>query len=497
MPEYLHPGVYVSELPDRTASIHGVSTATACFVGEARMGRALVPRAITSWSEFQRLFGDLDARHHMPLAVQHFFLNGGTHAWIVRVIDPVGATTAAVGDNQQLPRFRARGPGAWGNVTLTISRSPASPDRIDLAISHGAAVLEQLTALSLSADRDRFYADIINRDSNIITVEPRPDGTFLVPADASQVPDAPLTLTLTGGADGDPLKAISAESLQAATASLDLIDDISILAFPGVSDPHLAAIGSRYAAGRTTMIFLVDPPGGAHSTSAGLMDELKAFYAAYTPKDSYSALYFPWVEIADPYSNIPGTTRFAPPSGFIAGLYARTDRNRGVWKAPAGTEALLVGASGLALNVTDAVQDTLNPLGINCIRQFDAAGIVCWGARTLGTLSSPEYRYVPIRRLAIFLRESVYRGTRWVVLEPNDEPLWSSLRASLSAFMSRLFQDGALQGASEKEAFFVQCDATNNIQATIDAGEVHMRIGFAPLKPEELVILDIVQKHQA
>src|SRR5262249_34555309 len=156
---------------------------------------------------------------------------------------------------------------------------------------------------------------------------------------------------------------------------------------------------------------------------------------------------FPWLEISDPYSTVSGATRYAPPSGMIAGLYARTDDTRGVWKAPAGTEATMNGAVGVAAMVTDSDQDTLNPIGVNCIRQFAASGIVCWGARTLATTVKPEERYVPVRRMTIFLKVSLFRGTQWVVFEPNDAPLWNAIVFNVNAFMLTQFRAGAFQGS--------------------------------------------------
>jgi phage tail sheath protein FI len=183
-----------------------------------------------------------------------------------------------------------------------------------------------------------------------------------------------------------------------------------------------------------------------------------------------------------------------PPSGFVAGQYARTDSRRGVWKAPAGTEANVAGAVGLTRQLTDAEQDTLNPIGVNALRFFPASGIVVWGARTLATQADPEYRYIPIRRLAIFLEQSIYNGIQWAVFEPNDEDLWASLRLNIGAFMMTLFRQGAFQGGTPAQAFFVKCDAQTNPQDQINAGIVTVLVGFAPLRPAEFVVIRISQK---
>jgi len=178
---------------------------------------------------------------------------------------------------------------------------------------------------------------------------------------------------------------------------------------------------------------------------------------------------------------------------------ARTDGSRGVWKAPAGLEAGLTGVVDLSVNLTNDENGSLNRVGVNCLRTFREVGAVVWGARTLrgsDTLSD-DYKYVPVRRLALFLEESLYRGTQWVVFEPNDEPLWSQIRLSVGAFMQDLFRKGAFQGTTPRDAFFVRCDAETTTQYDIDRGIVNIQVGFAPLKPAEFVIISIQQKTAA
>jgi len=197
--------------------------------------------------------------------------------------------------------------------------------------------------------------------------------------------------------------------------------------------------------------------------------------------------------MADPLKN--GKLGLYPPSGTIAGLYARTDASRGVWKAPAGTEASLVGAQGVEKVLTDLQNGTLNQKGVNCIRVFPATGVVSWGARTLRGDDglSDEYKYIPIRRLALYIEESLYRGTQWVVFEPNDEPLWAQIRLNIGSFMQSLFRQGAFQGKSPQEAYFVKCDKETTTQDDINRGIVNIIVGFAPLKPAEFVVIMIQQ----
>jgi uncharacterized protein len=199
------------------------------------------------------------------------------------------------------------------------------------------------------------------------------------------------------------------------------------------------------------------------------------------------------VKIADPLDN--GRLRSFGASGTIAGLFARTDSARGVWKAPAGTEATLRNVAVLEDVLTDPENGTLNPLGINCLRNFPIFGPVSWGARTLdgADQQASEWKYVPVRRIALFLEESLYRGTKWVVFEPNDEPLWAQIRLNIGAFMQNLFRQGAFQGQTPRDAYFVKCDKETTTQTDINSGIVNIVVGFAPLKPAEFVVIKIQQ----
>ena len=206
-----------------------------------------------------------------------------------------------------------------------------------------------------------------------------------------------------------------------------------------------------------------------------------------------AALYFPRVIESDP--NRQGQLDTFVPCGCVAGVMARTDAQRGVWKAPAGIDAAVNGTQGLAVSLTDDENGMLNPLGVNCLRTFPIIGSVVWGARTLrgADLLADEYKYVPVRRLALYLEESLYRGTQWVVFEPNDEPLWSQIRLNVGAFMQNLFRQGAFQGKTPSEAYFVKCDKETTTQNDINLGIVNVVVGFAPLKPAEFVIIKIQQ----
>jgi phage tail sheath protein FI len=206
-----------------------------------------------------------------------------------------------------------------------------------------------------------------------------------------------------------------------------------------------------------------------------------------------SAYYFPWIQAPDPLTG--NRPRLFPPCGFVAGIYASTDSSRGVWKAPAGIDASLAGVSGLQYVLTDQQNGSLNVKAVNCLREFKVYGDVVWGARTLrgNDQAASEWKYVPIRRLALFLESSLYNGTQWVVFEPNDETLWGQIRLNVGAFMQGLFLQGAFQGTTPQRAYFVKCDAENNPQSSINLGIVNILVGFAPLVPAEFVVIQIQQ----
>ncbi|MER6957233.1 MULTISPECIES: phage tail sheath subtilisin-like domain-containing protein [unclassified Streptomyces] len=240
-------------------------------------------------------------------------------------------------------------------------------------------------------------------------------------------------------------------------------------------------------------VLLVDPPkswtdAGDLDTVIGKLNEVQG-----NESDKNAAVYYPRILAPDPLRG--GPPRPFPPSGVMAGVLARTDVQRGVWKAPAGTDASLTGVSDLEVPLTDLEIGRLNPLGVNCLRRLPAAGPVAWGARTLRGADrlADEWKYLPVRRLALFIEESLFRGTQWVVFEPNDEPLWASVRLNVGAFMNSMFRAGAFQGRTPTEAYLVKCDKDTNPQNDIDRGIVNIHVGFAPLKPAEFVIVHIQQ----
>jgi phage tail sheath protein FI len=300
-------------------------------------------------------------------------------------------------------------------------------------------------------------------------------------------------ITLQGGTESSFTDAeaynqfIGGRSQRTGIFALEGVDLFNLLCLPGVTDPGILQDAAAYCQERRAFLIADAPPGKKPLEMVSLIS------GPTLPKTEYGAVYYPWIQVADPLKG--GQLSLFPPSGTVAGLYARTDSARGVWKAPAGTEATLVGVSGVEYPLTDLENGTLNPLGVNCLRVFPVYGAVAWGARTLrgADQMTSEYKYVPVRRLALFLEESLYRGTQWVVFEPNDEPLWAQIRLNVGAFLQNLFRQGAFQGKSPRDAYFVKCDKETTTQNDINLGIVNILVGFAPLKPAEFVILKIQQ----
>ncbi|MGC2108246.1 MAG: phage tail sheath C-terminal domain-containing protein [Candidatus Korobacteraceae bacterium] len=279
-----------------------------------------------------------------------------------------------------------------------------------------------------------------------------------------------------------------------ALLDVDLFNILCLPATANLPDVNAASVASAATTLCTTRraFYILDVPEQDQSRDK-VQPILDWIGANSTLRSSYSALYFPRIDIPDPLNAF--RLRATPPSGTMAGLYARTDTNRGVWKAPAGTEATLTNVQKLEYKLTDPENGVLNPLAINCLRNFPIYGPVSWGARTLNGADqmSDDYKYIPVRRLALYIEESLYRGTQWVVFEPNDEPLWAQIRLNVGSFMHDLFRKGAFQGQTPTDAYFVKCDNQTTTQNDINLGIVNVSVGFAPLKPAEFVVIQIQQ----
>lgn len=502
-----YPGVYVQEIPSGVKTITGVSTSTAAFFG--RMERGPVNKAVrcTSFADFVRAFGKAHPESDLKNSVKQFFDNGGNDCYVVRLAHAaaIADLTLQNGDGADFLIISATSAGEWGNnVNFSVAANGDGTFNMTVSeIVNGVTVTTEPTYVKLSMDpaSPNYVVDFVTQNSNLIdvtTVDPIPPTTdpLSLPVDGDYVlgtgtgvvgtddDGTPLMVTDYGADDGNFL----------GFWALERVDLFNLMVIPGDADidpvgyQTLIDTASVYCEEKRAFL-LVDAP--ASWTSGGIMvataNEVNALRVSMSKQ--YAAVFYPRIKFSD-----GGIIKTMGASGMIAGLMARTDSQRGVWKAPAGTEAGLRGAVDLEINLTDNENGILNKLGANCIRKFPV-GIVNWGARTLDGFddNGSEWKYIPIRRLALFLEESLFRGTKWVVFEPNDEPLWAQIRMNITAFMMGLFRQGAFQGSTPDKAFFVKCDAETTTQADRNLGIVNIQVGFAPLKPAEFVIITIQQ----
>jgi len=509
-----YPGVYIEELPSGARTITGVATSVTAFVGRALRGPVGEPVTVNGFGDFERVFGGLWIAGPMSYAVRDFFRNGGHQATIVRLFhgppgsDGTAAVELAAGEERLV--LAAVSPGTWSNE-LTAEVDREGIDR-EVAERYG---MDEAALFNLTLG-ERLPGGRRERIRNV-TVGPGPRRLDHVLAASSRLaraaaplPAAPPSNTdpenpprAAGGDDGAALTLADYEGSRDAKSGIYGLEKASLfnlLCIPpetrgGDTDPAVFQLAMGYAAEQRALL-IVDPPAAwGHdpiSPAAAARDGL-AELGLNGPAARNAALYFPRIVAADPLRE--GQAGSFVPCGAVAGVIARTDAERGVWKAPAGTDAALNGIQGLETDLTDAENGLLNPLGVNCLRRLPAAGPVIWGARTLRGADrlADEYKYLPVRRLALYIEESLYRGTQWVVFEENDEPLWAQIRLNVGAFLNTLFRQGAFQGASPREAYFVQCDRDTTTQDDVDRGVVNIVVGFAPLKPAEFVVIKIQQ----
>ncbi|MGZ5130473.1 MAG: phage tail sheath family protein [Caldimonas sp.] len=374
-----------------------------------------------------------------------------------------------------------------GNSRLVVTAGRGDPDR---------AISDVVTFSNATGPADTSATDIGLVTAATRNVQQYPLGSLLVSAAAYQqgargadgvAPDADALVGAVADANDRGIYALRKADLfnllcipRAATLAAEANGDTLMRQ---VVEKSIAFCESRRA------FMLVDIPESVNEVS-----EMKDWLDAHGNfRSRNSAVFFPRLKVADPAAGY--RLRSFASSGTMAGLFARTDSDRGVWKAPAGIEATLRGVDDLDYRLTDAENGTLNPLAINCLRMFPVYGMISWGARTLdgADQTGSEWKYIPIRRLALMLEESLFRGTKWVVFEPNDEPLWARIRLNIGAYMTSLFRQGAFQGTTPKDAFFVKCDAETTTQDDRNKGIVNIEVGFAPLKPAEFVVIKIQQ----
>lgn len=508
-----YPGVYIQEIPSGVRTITGVATSIAAFVGRAARGPVNTPVTITSYGDFERIFGGLWIHSRLGYAVRDSYQNGVTTAIIVRLVH-TDATTATIMLPGGPPTLAAASEGAWGNALHAVVDSNVSAD---VATQFGltAADLFNLTVRDFNTGVTESFRNLTVKDSprridhvlemestlvrsaGLLTGVPTANAAPAVGQTIWSDPGANTAATAASGSDGTALDendfdGAGKEAAKQGLYALYNTDIFNILCIPPYLagddvDATLVGKAATFCETRRAML-LVDPP-----TAWATVAQAQAGVSAVGTNSKNAAVFFPRIREADPLRNNSLST-FVP-CGVVAGIFARTDGQRGVWKAPAGLDANLVGVPEISLGMTDLENGLLNPHGINCLRSLPAAGRVVWGSRTLqgDDRQASEWKYIPVRRTALFIEESLYRGTQWVVFEPNDEPLWAQIRLNVGAFMHNLFRQGAFQGATPKDAYFVKCDKESTTQNDINLGIVNIVVGFAPLKPAEFVIISIQQ----
>jgi phage tail sheath protein FI len=530
-----YPGVYIEELPSGVHTITGVATSITAFIGRAARGQVNEPITITSFADYDRTFGGLWQPSSMSFAVNDFYGNGGSTAIIVRLTHQAGTATFTLPEDaepQASPlhgavsppstyaslNLQAASPGAWAN-NLGISVDYQTKDSTDLSLFNltltlmDAArqtklVVEKYLNLSVDPASSRFIGTVLDQQSELAVVVTDMNGKYEVPyvrpaltVASGSPPQGPW---FQGGDDGGPLTDTDFLGDQAdkeglyALEKADLFNILCIPPYLGDNSPHgddvstnLVSKAAQYCEDRRAF-YILDPPSAWTSlkTAQTQFSQIQQFVG--TTSD-HAAIFFPRVLEQNPLLDNQLDT--IAPSGAIAGVFARTDAQRGVWKAPAGQDATLNGVVQLALQLTDPENGLLNPLGLNCLRTFPLVGNVVWGARTIrgADALADQWKYIPVRRTALFLEESLYRGLKWAVFEPNDETLWQNIRLNAGSFMHDQFRKGAFQGSSPDQAYFVKCDSETTTQSDIDNGVVNVIVGFAPLKPAEFVVIQIQQ----
>ncbi|MFD4502784.1 phage tail sheath subtilisin-like domain-containing protein [Streptomyces sp. NPDC058457] len=517
MPSYLSPGVYVEEVASGSRPIEGVGTSVAAFVGLAPTGPLNEPTLVTNWTQYVASFGEFTDGYFLAHSVYGFFNNGGSAAYVVRV----GGTAEGAGGEAKSPAAlrgsaaqAALPPGeakplgtfivsaiASGDLSVEVAdpEGEGPAERFKLVVKDGGKTAETFDVTAKKGGRNYVVTQVKER-SRLITVTEaapaaqlaRPENQTVALAAPAQTPASASPVADAGSHPG-PADYLGDSADRTGFGGLEAVDEISMVAVPdlmaayqrGAIDleqvkavqlgliAHCELMGDRVA--------VIDPPPSLNARQIRVWRQETAGYDS-----KYAALYYPWIKTFDPSS---GQSRLIPPSGHVAGVWARNDAERGVHKAPANE--VIRGAVDLELQITRGEQDLLNPIGVNCIRAFPGRGIRIWGARTLS--SDPAWRYLNIRRYFNYLEESILIGTQWVVFEPNDHNLWARIRRNISAFLVNEWRSGALFGQRPEEAYYVKCDEETNPPESVDVGRVICEIGIAPVKPAEFVIFRLAQ----
>jgi phage tail sheath protein FI len=505
---YLSPGVYVEEVDRGPKPIQGVSTSVAAFIGFAEKGPINEATLVTNWTQFVDTFGGFLEGAFLPYSVYGYFNNGGNTCFVLRL--PTSEDGAAPAG--ELPSRAVKLLSRGKEPTPTLSVAPQDPeaklevtvspsdeegagdDQFDITFKVGPQT-ETFSGLTFSrAKGAKTVVDTITAESKLVMV-----ADLEAPGTIAERAPALGTFTLTEPAVTALEKVeVSPKTFEGDVAErkgiggLEVIEEITMVTAPDLMSAYLAGAidDDGLKAAQLSMIShcenmgdrvaILDAPPGLNPQQVA---KWRRDDAGYDSK--YAALYYPWIQTVD----LKGAPLSLPPCGHMAGIWARTDSERGVHKAPANE--VVRGALAVETQVTKGEQDILNPMGVNCIRKFPGRGIRVWGARLLS--SDPAWRYINVRRLFNYVEESIREGTQWVVFEPNDQFLWSRLTRDVSAFLRTVWLSGALFGRTPEEAFYVKCDEELNPPEIRDLGQLIVEIGLAPVKPAEFVIFRISQ----
>jgi phage tail sheath protein FI len=533
-----YPGVYIQELPSNTHTIAAAPTSITVFVGythpfltpSANFGQAL---EIFSFSDYERLFGGFYESSiidcNVAYAVNAFFLNGGSDAYVVALqakdyIKSDGtsagaisaATTTLVSGGGDGIKFTAVQPTDAVSIGITINNiqqdGSSNLTIADVVLTYGlqSETYRKVSLLALlnGKPNPNFITTRINGISQLVTVGPNAAYPAVYPSTTAAT--GTLTTTLPAGAVS-VFSAADFLSVFQEDSWLDKVPVFNLLLTPGVVNNAVLSEALAFAE-RKLAFFIMDPPiadVADGSPGAANVNWVGDFLGSTTgdsggniaPQSPNGALYFPYLQADDPVTGLPTNAASSPftlpPSGYVAGIYAATDASRGVWKAPAGLATTLLDTTGVVPGgiMTDARQGVLNGIGVNCIRSFPGTGTVVFGARTLVSANTAyqQWMYVPVRRMALFIEQTLKANLTWAIFEPNDTPLWVAIRQSITGFMLSLFNQGAFAGDKPSDAFQVKCDNTTTTPDDQALGKVNIIVGFAPLRPAEFVIVKIAQ----
>lgn len=532
MPEYLTPGVYIEEFEIGAKPIEGVSTSTAGFLGLTERG-PIRPTLVTGFEEYNRIYGGYTDNSFLTYAVEGFFRNGGKRCFVSRITRPDALPaehTIAVGTSSIV--IRAIAPGTWGSRIFFKIDAPTQPDlpqntRFKLTLMY----FKSMPPLPIVDPTDPNNRRNLNRRDpawlevyDNISVDPKSSSFYKNQTLSSQLAvffdNIPTSTTTSqplappgntplqqiqgqAGTDGsgnidasdyegredeiiDPISNTQIGVQRTGLTGLKEIEDISIVCAP--DEPDIRDAGGGLPVREALINHCEDLKYRFAILQTKREDATPANIGTLVPdrESKYAALYFPWINVLDP---LTGNLKLIPPGGQIAGVYARSDIDRGVHKAPANE--VVKGARSLQMLVTKDQQGILNPKGINVIRAFPGRGLLVWGARTVSR--DTLWKYINVRRLFIFLERSIDQGSQWLVFEPNSVRLWSRVVATITQFLTGVWRNGMLMGKTPEEAFFVKCDRTTMTQDDIDNGRLIVIIGVAPVKPAEFVIFRIAQ----